>query len=421
MELTHMKRMLIIPGYKLYPLFSGSSIAQLGMLNELCASLEIHLVVKPENVNRDNIADFQIKYPDVKIHYYELENEVVDQRFPLNFHQIRKGVKRLLSVFRKTKTYPFNHLIEFNIHSPKKDFVEFLHGILDNFKFDIIQVDLFSNLFLAPFLPKSTPKIYVCHECRFTRLETHFETYNMKLKKYYTDYLKYSETLETAFFNIFDLILVFSNEDKKRIASSTKTNVQVSPFAMPYEKTFKSKKNITKLVFVGSDNHFPNKDGVFWIVKDLSEQFKSTGIPFYVVGEWGEKSKKELGNVPGVYFTGFVDDIDPFLSDAILLAPIRIGGGIKSKVLYGLSCGMPVISTTFGVEGIPVTSGENILIADTPAAFVESINELLGSPKLLAKLSQSSKKLIEVNFNTQKLANVRLSLINECINEHTRR
>lgn len=418
-ELARVSRMLIIPGYKLYPLFSGSSIAQLGMLNELSSYLEIHLIVKPENVAKDDIVDFQKEYPDVKLHYFEEGNKVENQKLKLGFQQIRKWIKMLVSSLRKTKTSDFKEEFNFKIANPKMEFVEFLNGIFNKLDFDIVQVDLFSNLPLAPFLPKSMAKIYVCHECRFGRLQTQIEAHNMQLRKYYTDYVKYCEVIETAFFNFFDFVLVFSKEDKKRIASSTKAKVKVSPFAMPCNLSVRSEKKITKLVFVGSDNHFPNKDGVLWIIKDLISEFKEAKVPLYIVGEWAEKSKKEFVDAPGVYFTGFVENLDDFLLDAILLAPIRIGGGVKSKVLYGLSRGMPVISTTFGAEGIPVTPGENILIADTPVSFVEAINEILGSPDLLAKLRNKSQELISMEFDAGKLAHVRMSFINECIRKHS--
>lgn len=414
MDLAHKKRILIIPGYKLYPMSSGSSIAQLGMLKELSTSLDVHLLLTPENMNKDDLANFKFNYPRVNIHYYKLKEEFETKWKRFDFGQIETLIKGWIRIFRKDSLNDLEEGMRFDLPRPKKGLVDFLNEILNKFRFDVIQVDLYPNLFLAPFLPQKVAKIYVCHECRYGRFETQIEAQNLQ-SMYYSGYVKYCKAIETAFFSFFDFILVFSPEDKKRVAAGTSVKVQVSPYAMSSYPTANTKKKVSKLVFLGSDGHYPNKDGVHWLIDELAPICVEKNIPVYIVGEWSKKSKNKLRRVSCVKFTGFIDDLDEFLSDAILLAPIRIGGGIKSKILYGLSRGIPVISTAFGVEGIPVTNRENILIADTPLAFVQAINQLLSSNELLTKIRRNAHELVRVKFNPENLAKVRLSVIHECL------
>ena len=85
-----------------------------------------------------------------------------------------------------------------------------------------------------------------------------------------------------------------------------------------------------------------------------------------------------LRALPGVEITGAVDDIVPYIHRAaIYLAPMRVGGGTRFKVLEAMACARPVVSTSLGVEGIPVRNGEHLLIADQPRDFADAVLSLL--------------------------------------------
>jgi len=107
-----------------------------------------------------------------------------------------------------------------------------------------------------------------------------------------------------------------------------------------------------------------------------------------------------LAKVKGIAVTGFVDDILPYYHESdFFIAPLRIARGVQNKVLQSFSCGLPVIATSMGAEGIDYTDGKNILIADTPDAFFDSIERLINNKILYQSLKENALKLIKNNYS----------------------
>ena len=76
--------------------------------------------------------------------------------------------------------------------------------------------------------------------------------------------------------------------------------------------------------------------------------------------------------------TGRVDDVRPYMQDAaVYIVPLRIGGGTRLKIFEAMAMGKAVVSTTVGAEGLPVTHGEHVLLADEPHAFARAVVRLM--------------------------------------------
>ena len=88
----------------------------------------------------------------------------------------------------------------------------------------------------------------------------------------------------------------------------------------------------------------------------------------------------------------------------MIIVPLRIGGGSRIKILEALAAGKAVISTTIGAEGLDVISGEHLLIADSPAAFAEGIEELLGSTQLRRRLGANGRNLVAARYGWDQIA-----------------
>ena len=114
------------------------------------------------------------------------------------------------------------------------------------------------------------------------------------------------------------------------------------------------------VVFAGTMNYFPNTDAletiVTWIAPALPE------VDFVLVG------KEPPGQRPlpdNVSFTGFVQDTKEHISRAsVAICPLRFGEGTRVKILEFMALGKPVVSTTKGAEGLDVSPGRDILLAD---------------------------------------------------------
>ncbi len=149
---------------------------------------------------------------------------------------------------------------------------------------------------------------------------------------------------------------------------------------------------------MGSQNHYPNVDGVQWFSKEMLDGVrKQTELKLFVTGTWTEAFKFQH---PELNFTGFVDDIGAVLQSGILVAPIRLGGGgIRIKLLQAMACGIPVIATTLitdGMEGIE--HGYNIFIADTAEEFINSVTILANDSALYTTISKNAQKTIQTYY-----------------------
>lgn len=100
-----------------------------------------------------------------------------------------------------------------------------------------------------------------------------------------------------------------------------------------------------------------------------------------------------------VTLTGFVPDIRTEVAAAwACVVPLREGGGTRVKMLEAMALGTPVVSTTKGAEGLDVTAGKDILIADDPADFAAQVARLLGDAGLRARLAGNARLLVEAKY-----------------------
>jgi glycosyltransferase involved in cell wall biosynthesis len=156
------------------------------------------------------------------------------------------------------------------------------------------------------------------------------------------------------------------------------------------------------LVFLGSMDWMPNIDGVDFFIKEVwaSVREKFPHATCTIVGRNPPAKIKELEKrIPGVRVTGTVDDVRPFLSAAsAMVVPLRVGGGTRIKIFEGMATGIPVVSTRIGAEGLPVTHGENILLADTPADFAKCIGELFAQPTFARHIGANGRALVQEKF-----------------------
>jgi glycosyltransferase involved in cell wall biosynthesis len=114
----------------------------------------------------------------------------------------------------------------------------------------------------------------------------------------------------------------------------------------------------------------------------------------------GQPGERPLPPAENVTLTGFVGDVQPLLASAwISLAPIRLGGGTRLKILEAMSLGTPVVTTGKGAEGLAVRNGEHLLIADTPEAFAAAVLRLLKEPELHHQLADNACHLVSRKYD----------------------
>jgi glycosyltransferase involved in cell wall biosynthesis len=155
------------------------------------------------------------------------------------------------------------------------------------------------------------------------------------------------------------------------------------------------------LLFTGKMDFRPNIDAVLWFGLQVLPliQAQRPGTTFAVVGQRPHPRLEVLRNLPGVTITGFVDDVRPFLAGAtIYVAPLRVGGGTRLKLLEAMVMGLPIVSTTVGAEGFPVINGQELVLADEPEIFANEVLDLLANPNRRARLGAAGRAFAQASY-----------------------
>ena len=107
----------------------------------------------------------------------------------------------------------------------------------------------------------------------------------------------------------------------------------------------------------------------------------------------------QASRMENVQFTGFVDDVRPYVHCAhAFVIPLLVGGGTRIKAFEAMAMGCPVVSTSIGIEGLDVVADQHYLRSDDPAGFAECIIALLDDPGLRSRISLHARQLVEQHF-----------------------
>jgi glycosyltransferase involved in cell wall biosynthesis len=154
-----------------------------------------------------------------------------------------------------------------------------------------------------------------------------------------------------------------------------------------------------KILTLGTLHYPPNADGIRWFVKEVFPLVRAED-PSVTLTIGGRNPptdfqlfKEQSGGA--IEVTGYIPELAPYMREAaMVIVPVRAGSGMRVRILESFAYGMPVITTSIGLEGIDATPGEDVLVADTPAEFAAAIQKLLGDPDLQARLSENARMLV---------------------------
>jgi glycosyltransferase involved in cell wall biosynthesis len=123
-----------------------------------------------------------------------------------------------------------------------------------------------------------------------------------------------------------------------------------------------------------------------------------------VTGATAGAALDDLTRTPGIVFTGWLADIQSFVATSrVCVVPLLHGGGTRLKILEAMALGTPVVTTSKGAEGLAVTNGADILIADTPSAFADATIQLLTDDALHARVAACARATVAANYDGKKI------------------
>lgn len=168
------------------------------------------------------------------------------------------------------------------------------------------------------------------------------------------------------------------------------------------------------IVFIGNMRSYQNDDAVLYFINDIFPLIKKK-IPkarLKVVGAKPSRKLRKLHGMNGIEITGKVKEVASYVKDAcVSVAPIRIGAGIQNKILESMALGIPVVSSSMGLEGIKANPNEHLLVANSPKDFCDAVLKIMEDKELRTKLAIAGRTLVEQNYQWNSCLKPYLDLI----------
>lgn len=142
------------------------------------------------------------------------------------------------------------------------------------------------------------------------------------------------------------------------------------------------------LLFIGGYRHIPNQDAARWFAQDVWPVLGQPEVPVTLLGDEPPDDLLALQQSHGFSVPGFREDVTAdFDAARVFICPLRFGSGVKGKICHALSAGLPIVTTTIGIEGMDLEPGRDVLVADDAAGFADAVARLHSDPALWAGLS----------------------------------
>jgi len=214
---------------------------------------------------------------------------------------------------------------------------------------------------------------------------------------------------ERSALNRFHHVIAVSDHDREQMLAMDPTcAISVVPTGVDTEKFAvapPASLNPPRIAFVGSMDWEPNIDAAEYFCRDIWPQILVSypNAQFQLIGRSPHPRVKRLAS-ESVIVTGTVPAVTDFLREAaVVIVPLRIGGGTRLKIYEAMAMGKAVVSTTIGAEGLDFVSGRDLVLADDAASFAESILTLLRDAELRHKYEVAAAALA-ARFDWSRIA-----------------
>jgi polysaccharide biosynthesis protein PslH len=386
-----MKILFITPKIP-YPPIDGHKKSMWGVIKYLSLlGNEIHIVAYRQNENPDsNISEIE-KYAKL---------------FVLNVQTGNSIPGALKNIF---SPIPYN-LSKYN----RKELRDFLSGYFQKNNVDIIHVVNSHMGFVVDYIRQysSAPVVLRQENLEMMIMKRYCQAQNNFLLKIYS-FIQYKKFIkyEPALCAKFDRCIMMSREDDNELRKlNPNVNTAVIPLGIEKDLLKMSSGQIEKysLVHIGSLNWYPNFEGFDWFVQEIFPLVleKYPDAKLYLYGSNLPKNYSLPQNVrDNIIIKGFVENIWEELKDkSLAVIPLRIGSGIRVKILEMFAAGKNIITTSLGKEGIELEDGREILVADSPEKFAEKIINFFCDKYDSVKMAEAGRNFIEKNYLWENIA-----------------
>jgi len=416
--ITNQTKILIVPGYLLYPYETGAGVAQFHFIDGIKDKVDLTVLLSPINVSLENLPALKERWPNVGFLHWERKVDVpVAPSFPQRLiGKIKRTIQpqqKEIEVERSEKYKEIHYNIENILLDPPNWMVKSLDEILTREKFDLVQFDLPINMGLAEVVKRRAKTLFVHHEIKFQRIKTSISGQESDLAALQELQGQVAQA-ECAKLNSFDAIQVFHSEDAEILKSKITTPIFICPFSID-NKVFRQhelNEKVQRLIFVGSDEHLPNLDGLKWLVDQVDKQEPFT-VNLHVIGRWSSENR-ELLQRDWLSFEGFVKDLSPWYRNSVMLAPIRMGAGLRTKIMEAMAASNPVITTKFAAQGID-QDNSGLLFAESLTEIQQHLDQLINEKQAFSAGQSAVYRYAMGNFSSESVIDKRIEIIDKTL------
>jgi len=281
--------------------------------------------------------------------------------------------------------------------------------------YDIVLIEHSSqSIYLDHMVFPNKPAIIVTmHNIDYIRNERILENLPFGIYKlfYYLNQKKYKKW-ELSNLKRYDLVVTVSETDRDTLLQEDDSlPVCVVPNGVDvdcYEAAAENHKgNAHVLIFVASMDSASNNDGALYFLDTIYPLVKSKypDTCIYLVGRRPGRQLSAYHNNSDIFVTGEVADVLPYYaSAAVVVVPLRSGGGTRLKILEAMAAGLPVVSTSIGSEGLAVEDNRHLLLADDPGTFADRIMLLFENEIIAEELVANACELVRARYDWKLIA-----------------
>lgn len=294
-----------------------------------------------------------------------------------------------------------------------------LDDLLSSERFDLLLID--DNAMGMYAYKTSIPSIFTEHEVRRShawRWSTVFRLRHPSASLSEVDWQRWKK-YHPSVWRRFDRVQVFTKRDYgavQEVAPGLMDRVCVNPFGIflpPLADPAREEER--SIVFAGGFSHSPNVDAALWLCQDIMPRLRKLipGVRLYLVGSFPPPQVQRLAS-DDVLVTGRVAEIEPYLERAtVIVAPLRTGGGMRTKVLQGMAMGKAVVTTPRGVEGLADLGFQvPVVIAHNTEEFATRTADLLLDVNTRRTMGTNARAVVMEHFSAKAYA-LRLETIYE--------
>lgn len=424
-----MKKILYIIPYIPYPLTSGGSQAFFHMVEYLRHKMDISILLSPITSAQERDAE-ELKKLWNNVDFYIFTESMKDPevRNPLYYKWLKKARMSIKRKMRRQKLVADKIDVARNkstlfISTFKplhKKYIRFVSTVSRK-GFDIIQVEFYELISLGYLLPDDAQSVFVHHELRYIRNENEMDLFDQVNDEECMLY-RIAKDYERSALRSYKHVITLTEIDRQILVDFIGREERI--YASPAVVQIADNSNevfvpaTKRLTFVGSEDHFPNLDAVLWFCREIAPCLRRRGFDFtfQVIGKWHSIYAKEVESLCAeLELVGYVENLQDYLKGSIGLVPVRIGSGMRMKILDAVSSGIPFVTTSKGVEGIDFRDEEECLMADSAENFADAIIRLAGNQALQEKLAHQAENRLHQLYNPQEMLYKRLAIYNQIL------